>query len=226
MPLTQPNDGQSSIKAKPFSFMKRLKEIDMFFQGKDPVHQTMRRAARRLERVGIPYAIVGGMAVNAHKYQRTTGDVDLLLTPEGLEAFRQRFVGKNYARVPGRPVRFVDRTNGITIDILVTGFFPGSGEPGPIAYPDPGRVSETIDKVRVVDLVTLVQLKLAARRHKDFGDVVELIRFNDLDESFTDQLHASVRGDFIECLEEKRREDLYEERRSRLLADLDEGTSS
>ncbi len=64
----------------------------MFFQGKDPVHQTMRRAARRLERVGIPYAVVGGMAVNAHRYRRTTGDVDLLLTEEGLNDFCARFV--------------------------------------------------------------------------------------------------------------------------------------
>jgi hypothetical protein len=213
MPFTQPNDGQRSIKAKPFSFMRRLKEIDMFFQGKDPVHQTMRRAARRLEKAGVPYAVVGGMAVNAHRYQRTTGDVDFLLTPEGFEEFRKRFVGKNYATVPGRPMRFMDRTNRITLDILVTGLFPGSGEPGPIAYPDPSEVSETIEKVRFVDLVTLVQLKLAARRYRDFGDVVELIRFNNLDESFANRLHPSVHGDYIECLEEKRREDLYEARR-------------
>jgi hypothetical protein len=33
-----------------------------------------------------------------------------------------------------------------------------------------------------------------------------------LDESFQEQLHSSVRGDFIECLEEKRREDEYEAR--------------
>jgi hypothetical protein len=199
-----------------------LKEIDMFFQGKDPVHQTMRRAARRLERAGIPYAIVGGMAVNAHRHQRTTGDVDLLLTPAGLAAFRQRFIGKNYARVPGRPRRFVDRANGVNLDILVTGFFPGSGEPGPIAYPDPEKVSETIDKLRVVDLATLVELKLAARRLKDFADVVELIRFNNLDEAFGSRLHQSVRSDFIECLEEKRREDEYERRRDELNADRDE----
>jgi hypothetical protein len=194
--------------------MQRLKEIDRFFQGKDPVHQTMRRAAKRLERVGIPYAVVGGMAVNAHRYRRTTGDVDLLLTEEGFEEFCQQFVGKNYARVPDRPFRFIDRTNKITVDILVTGLFPGSGDPGPIAYPDPDDVSETIDKVRVLNLEALIQLKLAARRHKDFGDVVELIRFNNLDESFAERLHPSVRRDYIECLEEKRREDLYEARRT------------
>jgi hypothetical protein len=42
--------------------------------------------------------------------------------------------------------------------------------------------------------------------------VVELIRFNHLDEAFAAKLHRSVRRDYIECLEVKRREDDYEER--------------
>jgi hypothetical protein len=195
-----------------FSFIKRLKEIDMFFQQRDPVHQTMRRTVRRLEKAGIPYAIIGGMALNAHRYLRTTGDVDFLLTPQGFEEFRKRFVGKNYEAIPGRPRRFVDRTNKVAIDILVTGLFPGTGKPGPIAFPDPTDVSQIIDKHRVVDLPTLIQLKLAARRHRDFGDVVELIRIHNLDESFRQKLDESLRRDFIECLEEKRREEEYEAR--------------
>jgi hypothetical protein len=106
----------------------------------------------------------------------------------------------------------VDRKSGVNIDILVTGLYPGTGKPGPIAFPDPADVSETIAGAEVLNLVTLVQLKLAARRHRDFGDVVELIRHNQLDDSFGDKLHSSVRDDFIECLEEKRREDEYEAR--------------
>jgi hypothetical protein len=191
-------------------FWQRIKEIDMFFHGADRVHQTLRRIVKRLEKAKIPYAIVGGMAVNAHNYERTTGDVDILLTAEGLSEFQKRFVAKAYANVPGRARRFIDRVNDVKVDILVTGFFPGTGKPGPISYPDPAAVSETIEGARVVDLMTLIQLKLAARRHRDFGDVVELIRFNNLDESFADQLHPTVRQDYIECLEEKRREDEYD----------------
>lgn len=71
------------MKTRPGGFWKRVKEIDMFFAGTDPVHQTMRRVVEKLEGANIPYAIVGGMAVNAHRYQRTTADVDVLLTPEG-----------------------------------------------------------------------------------------------------------------------------------------------
>lgn len=197
---------------KPYSFTERLKEIDLFFQKKDPVHQTMRRLARRLDRAHIAYAIIGGMAVNAHKYIRTTADVDFLLTPEGFAEFQRLFVPKYYDNVPQRARRFVDRRSKVRVDILLTGRFPGTGRPGPIAFPDPKSVRETIDNYPFIDLATLIELKLAARRHRDFGDVVELIRYNDLDESFAEKLHASLRGDYLECLEEKRREDEYEAR--------------
>ena len=201
------NLNRTSNHPGPRDFMERLKEIDLFFQKKDPVHQTMRRLARRFaDAPGIPYSIVGGMAVNAHKYERTTGDVDFLLTADSFAAFQQKFVGKLYAPVARRPRRFLDRTSDITIDFLITGFYPGNGDPGPIAaYPDPDdSFADHCQKVpRVVDLATLIQLKLAARRTKDFADVEELIRFNNLNESFADRLHPSVKGDYLECLTSK-----------------------
>jgi hypothetical protein len=183
--------------------------IDMFFEGRGEVHQTMKRLVKRLERANISYVVVGGMAINAHGYERMTKDVDVLLTRDGLTEFRHLFVPKYYATVPNLPRRFVDAKNDRTVDILVAGLFPGSGKPGPIAFPDPSSVRHRIKTIQYVNLTTLIQLKLAARRHRDFGDVVELVRFNELDESFAKELHPSVRRDFIECLEEKRREDEY-----------------
>ncbi len=184
----------------------------MFFQKRSPQHQTMRRLVRRLEKAGIPYAIMGAMALNAHKAERTTADVDVLLTAEGLETFCNELVPKFYRTVEGRSRRFVEKKSGVTVDCLVTGRYPGSGKPGPIAFPDPTAASELIERIRVITLPQLIQLKLAARRHKDFGDVVFLIGIHNLDESFLSHLHPSVRQDFIECLEEKRREDEYEAR--------------
>src|SRR5262249_31515782 len=197
-------------QAKPFSFWKRLEEIGMFFEGRSPQHRTMRRLVKKLEKAKIPYAIVGAMAVNAHGQERTTKDVDVLLSRQGFDEFRGQFVPKDYDPVRGRPRRFLDRTTKVTFDILVTGLFPGTGKPGPIAFPDPADVSEPIQKIQVVNLPTLIQLKLAARRYYDFGDVVNLIRIHSLDESFLKNLHPSLHRDFIECLEEKRREDEYE----------------
>jgi hypothetical protein len=212
MGISRARDGKLHVTNEPLDFRRRLKEIGRFFEGRDQVHKTLRRVVKRLEKTGIPYAIVGGMAVNAHRYVRTTGDVDILLTADGFAEFKRLLVPKHYELQPGRKRRFTDRTNQVTIDILVTGSFPGSGKPGPIAFPDPMSASEVVSNVRVLKLTTLVELKLAAHRHRDFGDVVELIRFNNLDEAFADRLHASLRRDYVECLEEKRREEEYEAR--------------
>ncbi len=111
----------------------------MFFQGNDRVHQTTNRVAQRLDAAAIPYAIVGGMAVNAHGHQRTTGDVDFLLTSASFNLFLRIIASGEFSRVAGRPRRFLDPVTGITFDMLITGMFPGSGQPGPVAFPDPNR---------------------------------------------------------------------------------------
>jgi hypothetical protein len=210
--LRSTKDYSLGIGGRPKSFWQGMKDISMFFQGRDEVHKTMRRLAKRLEKASIPYAVVGGMAVYAHHYRRTTNDVDFLVNSQGFTEFHRLFVPKNYDRIPNRRRRFIDQVNKVTVDFLVTGLFPGSGKPGPISYPDPVDVRQTIEKIQVVNLPNLVQLKLAARRYQDFADVVNLIRFNQLDESYLEKLHHSVHGDFIECLEEKRREEEYEAR--------------
>jgi hypothetical protein len=84
--------------------------------------------------------------------------VDVLLTAEGLAAFRQQFVDKYYDPMKGRPRRFTDKANGIAIDILMAGRFHGSGKPGPVAFPHPDQVGEVIEAIQ--------------RRYRDFGDVV------------------------------------------------------
>ena len=212
MPRTPAREKPSKFDYKTFSFSKRLDEIGMFFQKQSPQHKAMRRLAKRLERAGIPYAIMGAMAVNAHGAERTTSDVDVLLSPEGFADFKEEYLGKFYEQVEGRPRRFVEKQSKVTIDVLLTGLYPGRGRTGPFAFPDPEEVGEEIEKIQVVALPQLVQLKLAARRHYDLGDVVFLIKVHDLDESMLAQLHPSVHQDFIECLEEKRREDEYESR--------------
>lgn len=196
-------------------FSNRLMEISMFFHGADDIHQTMRRVAAAFDAAGIAYAIVGGMAVNAHRHSRTTKDVDFLVAAAGWKAFKQLVANGQFTPTPGRPRRFTDPLTNVHFDLLIEGGFPGSGEPGSIAYPNPANVSQTIDDLRVVALPTLVQLKLAAGRYQDLADVVSLIRANALDETFTRRLAPSIHVDYINCIEEMRREDLYEARQNR-----------
>jgi hypothetical protein len=204
----------------PITFDECLQEIGMFFEGTSAVHQTMNRVCAALESLGITYAVVGGMAVNAHGHRRTTDDVDFLLRPEDLTTFRSHSAEFGFTQVPQRPRRFLDTATDVSFDLLVTGQFPGSGAPGPVAFPDPAVVREIIQQRWVLNLTALIRLKLAARRHQDFADVVNLIRVHNLSEAFMSELHPTLHADFIECLEEKRREDEYEARADQAFLDL------
>ena len=47
-----------------------LREGSMHFEEKNAVHDTLRAITRRLNDLGIPYAVVGGMAMFAHGFRR------------------------------------------------------------------------------------------------------------------------------------------------------------
>ena len=49
-----------------------LQEGSMHFEKESAVFKTMRQIARRLEQLGVPYAVAGGMALFQHGYRRFT----------------------------------------------------------------------------------------------------------------------------------------------------------
>jgi hypothetical protein len=174
-----------------------------FFMGDDPVHHTLRDVTGRLAAAGIPYAVCGGMALVAHGYQRTTVDVDILVTPQGLSDAHAQLDGRGY--VPpftgSKNLRAGDTK--VRIEFLVTGQFPGDRKPKPVAFPDPAAVATEIDGIRYLNLPTLIDLKLASGmtapgRLKDLADVQELIRALRLPSDFAAQLAPYVRDKFAE----------------------------
>jgi hypothetical protein len=96
------------------SFDATLREATEFFAHRGDVYCTLRRLAERLDREQIPYALIGGMALAQHGFVRMTQDVDILLTAEGLEAFRARCVGRGYVLAfPGAQKTFRDAETGV-----------------------------------------------------------------------------------------------------------------
>src|SRR5687768_8377735 len=79
-----------------------LAEAARYFMGEADVQVAAQRIAKRLSELGIPYAICGGLAVAAHGHRRVTSDVDVLLTPDGLKKFKERWLGLGWVeRFPG-----------------------------------------------------------------------------------------------------------------------------
>lgn len=169
------------------------------------VHSAARALAERLSKERVPYAIAGAMALAAHGYERLTTDVDLLLTREGLERFKAANLGRGYVeKFPGSK-GFRDTANGVAVDVVLTGDFPGDGLPKPVAFPDPSDPDVAIDgdRFRVLALPRLIELKLASgmsapHRLKDLADVLELIRVAGLRIDFANELDASVRDKYRE----------------------------
>ena len=184
------------------SIWRVLREADDLFAKRGAVYDTLRRLDRRLRQEDIPYAVLGGMALISHGYRRFTEDVDILLTADGLAAFREKCIGHGYVPAFASAQKtFRDTTNHVRIEIITTGEYPGDGKPKPVAFPDPAQVSIERDGILVIRLEKLIELKLAsglsaAHRLRDLADVQDLIIMLGLSLDLADRLDASVQGEY------------------------------
>src|SRR5260221_7799659 len=78
------------------SFRHTLQEGSNFFMKRGKVHEALERVTHRLEQEGIAYAVIGGVALAAHGFDRFTSDLDLLPPHERLDALHEKLVGRRY----------------------------------------------------------------------------------------------------------------------------------
>ncbi|KAG4067739.1 hypothetical protein HA402_005511 [Bradysia odoriphaga] len=174
---------------------------------------TARKLAKQLDMNGIDYAIVGGFALNVHGFKRQTLDVDVLLTKENLNKFNAKVLYNGFApRFRGARRSFRDPVSNVGVDVIVAGEFPGDGKEKSISFPDPSTTNVNIDGVKVINLHTLIDLKLASymsmpqQRMKDRTDVSGLVKILSMDESYAVNLHKDVVDEFLRIVEEVKSE--------------------
>jgi hypothetical protein len=177
--------------------------LGAYFMNKSPVHLAAEEIARHLEEAGIDYAIAGALSLGIHGFVRATEDVGIIITRDGLEKFKERWLGRGYVnlRAGGKPIR--DTAHNVRIDFLLSGDFPGDGKPKPVAVPEPRAASITGEKYRVLTLPALIELKLASgmtapHRMQDLTDVMRLIHTAQIPRGFAEQLNPYVRDKFNE----------------------------
>lgn len=182
-------------------------EGQRYFMGQGTLNNTLAQLAADLREHGIAYMVIGAVALLAHGYPRFTEDIDLVLTPEGLEVFHRKLIGLGYAPAfPGAKKRLRSTRDGVTIEVMTTGEYPGDGKPKPVSIPEPSTASTEIDGIQVVTFAKLIELKLASGisapdRLKDLADVQELIKIQSLPRDFASKLDPYVRDKFLELLE-------------------------
>ena len=195
---------QRSIEAADEAeFLAGLEYTERFFMGSAKVHGALKKLIRLLDEAGIPYAVIGAMALNEYGYRRATEDVDILLTRAGLEAFKREHLGLDYVeKFPGS-TGLRDTENEVSIDVVLTGDYPGDGKPKSVAFPDPANEALSGTRVRLLPLQRLIELKLASgmtapHRLRDLADVIELIRVRDLDAGLAMRMDPTVREKYLE----------------------------
>lgn len=187
-----------------------LSEGSRHFEEDSAVFKALHKIADRLKGLGIPYAVVGGMALFQHGVRRFTEDVDILVTKPDLKRIHERLGGLGYLPPHARSKHLRDTQLGVRIEFLTTGEYPGDGKEKPVSFPDPKSVSFEADGVSYIHLPALVELKLASGitnpgRLKDLSDVLELIKILDLPLDFSSQLNSFVRDKYKELWQEARR---------------------
>ncbi len=180
-----------------------MSEGSLFFEDRGKVQESLARVTRRLNELGIPYAVAGGMALYRHGFRRFTEDVDILVTRDGLKKIHEALDGRGFVRPFEKSKNLRDADTGVKIEFLLTGDYPGDGKPKEVAFPDPADVAVDSGEVKILGLPSLITLKLAsgisgADRKKDLVDVEELVKTLGLDESFAANLPASVQSAYQE----------------------------
>ena len=199
------------MSANPPSIVESYGEALRYFKGEGSLNRALAHLAADLKEHGIDYVVIGAVALFAHGYPRLTEDIDLVLTSEGLNKFHEQLIGLGYAPAfPGAKKRLRSTSDGVRIDVVASGEYPGDGKPKPVRFPDPLEASLEIDGVRFATLEKLIELKLASGmtapdRLKDLADVQEMIKIRSLDGEFADKLNPYVREMYFELLQAVKR---------------------
>ena len=138
------------MSANPPSVVESYGEALRYFMGQGSLNRALTHLAADLKEHGIDYVVIGAVALFAHGYRRLTEDINLVFTAEGLNKFHEQLSGLGYAPAfPGERKRLRSTRDGVRIDVIAAGEYPGDGKPKPVRFPNPSEASVEIDGVRL-----------------------------------------------------------------------------
>jgi hypothetical protein len=173
------------------------------------VKNRLRRVTRALNSANIPYAVIGGNAVQHWVAQidesvvRNTRDVDIILNESDLDRAIQalELEGFVYPRSAGVTM-FLDGPNAKARDAVHVIF---AGKKVREDYPEPTPAIdeyEWIEDARTLPFERLIVLKLTSFRRKDQVHLLDMISIGLLDESWLARLSPVLQARLQELLDD------------------------
>jgi hypothetical protein len=133
--------------------------------------------------LGCESVLAGGWAVWHHGFVgRLTQDIDIVLPRDQVAEFMRLAAMSGFEILPqpeGRWPKVRHKDTDIEVDVLPEGGRPGTAaRPAPTTIGHPRALGAAGPALRYIALPALIELRLAAARPRDAGDVAELVRAN------------------------------------------------
>jgi hypothetical protein len=175
----------------------------------EKVKDRLRRVTKALNEAEVPYAVIGGNAVQHWVAQvdesvvRNTRDVDIILNESDLDraiaALEQ--VGFIYRRAASVSM-FLDGPNAKARDAVHVVF---AGQKVRDDYPEPVPEIdnyELIEEAKTLPLEALVRMKLTSFRRKDQVHILDMISIGLIDDAWLERLSPELRARLQELLDD------------------------
>ena len=172
------------------------------------VKDRLRRVVRALNAANVPYAIVGGNAVQHWVSQvdesvvRNTRDVDIVLNESDLERAKSALETEGFVfRHSAGETMFLDGPDAKARDavqVVFAGKKVRSEYPAPV--PEIDKYEVIGNDARTLPFDQLVKMKLTSYRRKDQVHLLDMISIGLLDESWLDRLAPELRARLEELL--------------------------
>ncbi|MBP88372.1 MAG: hypothetical protein CMJ64_16930 [Planctomycetaceae bacterium] len=175
----------------------------------EKVKDRLHRVTQALDAASIPYAVIGGNAVQIWVAQvdesavRNTRDVDIILNRNDLEAAKAALAEAGFIyRHAAKVMMFLDGPEAKARDAVHVVF---AGEKVREEYYEPVPLIdeyERIKEVRTLPLEALVRMKLTSYRRKDQVHVLDMLSVGLIDESWLDRYSPMLQQRLQELIDD------------------------
>lgn len=183
--------------------------LDRMVEAVEKVRERLQRSTAALDAAGVPYAVIGGNAVAAWVSTvdagaaRNTVDVDLMITRSDFDAAKAALesVGFVHYELMDVPM-FLDGPNGSPRDAVHL-LFAGEKVKQTYAASAPSlTTAPEHDAYKLIDLSSLVTMKLTSFRRKDQVHLLDMIDVGLLDETWLPRLQPELADRLQELLDD------------------------